>query len=965
MITDDLAWREVREMLDAELMRLPEHYRSPLVLCYLEGLTQAEAARQLGCDATVLRGRMERGRALLRRRLEKHGLPETLMLLPKADHVPVTLQAATVRAALTGAATASGLAPLRVAVGLLLLAMIGLGTAAASRLRTTLSSPLPVVARLADPPPSPRERVDRLGDALPPDALLRLGTLRHRYLDVLGRRHVLRDGRTVLFTPQQDEILWVEADSGRTRSSWTLPQGLLAAGFSFDGRLAVLQDGERSLQLWDLITRKKVRTFADVGELGGNVSATFSPDGRTVLMTTVINRFPGMGGSGSGPGLLRAWDTSTGRQLWHEGKPGTPSWWRIAGFLPDSRAVVLVGRGDGRVSLRDLATGNEKRSFATLPPNSNFSVRLAPDGRTILFAYGANTVRSWDLSTGKERPALAGHVKPVERIALAGDGRTLVSGGQDPFVLVWDWPAGKQRRRIDLRSNQMVTHLELSANGKQVEVGLWPEKAPRFFDLATGKEQPVYPESHTSQVQGLAVTSDGKVISGANDDTLRVWDLATGRQLHAQTVGLRMGVSSLSLSADGKLAAGADINEGQVRIFALPSCRLVRAIETGGKSVRGVLFCGAGGQVLIDADESKIGGGASRRFFARWDVERGREVRRLKLVPTDWQDRTITPDGRLLAGGNHERLSIWDVATDTEWRSLPVKTPNPLALAPDGRALACSEWERISVWELGSARPRWQMDRPTSSDYVTSLSFSPDGRWLAVGRGLRIELRDALTGQVVHVFDGHARNVLSLGFSPDGKRLVSSSYDTTMLVWDIAGVLARQRRRDAPTDAALAAAWVDLGNRDPSRVSEAMALLIDSPGRSVPLLRQRLVPVKAVDSKAIARHLADLDGEVQATRERASRELEKAGEQAEEALRRLIDGKPSLETRRRAERLLRQLAAPFTKEGRLREMRALEVLERVGNAEAVKVLETLAGGARGAWLTREAAAGVERLHGRR
>jgi WD40 repeat protein len=133
------------------------------------------------------------------------------------------------------------------------------------------------------------------------------------------------------------------------------------------------------------------------------------------------------------------------------------------------------------------------------------------------------------MTTGKERPALLGHGKAVRRAVLTGDGKTLVSGGDDPFVLVWDWPAGKVRRRIDLPSTRTVTHLDLSPDGKRVEVGLWPEKAPRFFDLASGKEQPAYPEAHGAQVQGLAVTADGKVVSGGNDDTLRLWDLSTGR----------------------------------------------------------------------------------------------------------------------------------------------------------------------------------------------------------------------------------------------------------------------------------------------------------------------------------------------------------------------------------------------------------------------------------------------------
>jgi RNA polymerase sigma factor (sigma-70 family) len=951
-IADDLAWREVHELLDVELMRLPERYRSPLVLCYLEGLTQSEAARQLGWDRGVLRGRLERGRALLRRRLEKHGLPEAIVLLPKMEHVPSALQAATVRLALAGAATASGLARWHLAAGLLLLLVLGLGASAASRLRGPLPSPPPGMTRLAAAPAPSRPQVDRLGDPLPTDALFRLGTLRYRYLDHTGRRQLLRDGRTIVFTPRsRGDIFWVDTNTGRTTSTWALPQELLAAGFSADGRLAVLHDGKRSLQLWDLTTRKKIRTFEDGGVLSSDVSAAFSPDGRTVLTTIAVNGIPG---------LLRAWDVATGRQRWHEGRLAWPAGWRIAGFLPDSRAVVLLDNYTARVSVRDLATGNETRAFATLPGNSFFTSRLTPDGKILLLATGKPSVRSWDLATGKERPPLIGHVEPVRRIALFGNGKTLATGGDDSFLLVWDWPEGKLRRRIELQSNRSVSHLEVCADGKRIEVGLWPDRAARFFDLATGKEEPVYPEAHTAQVQGLAITSDRKVVSGGNDNTLRLWDLATGRQVRSAPTGLRLGVMSMSLSSDAKLVATGDINEGQVRVFTLPSCRLLRAIDTGGKSIRGVHFCGKTRLLLINGDEAKPGTG-SAPFLALWDVERGREVRRLKLIPTDWQDRALSSDGRLLAGGIHERLSVWDFPGDREWRALPVKTPNPLTFAPDGRTLACSEWERFGVWELGSAQPRWRIQRPLKSDYVSALRFSPDGRWLAVGRGPRIELRDALNGNLIHIFDGHAGNIASLAFSPDSKRLVSSSYDTTMLVWDLAGVLARQRRPEAPDDAALAAAWTDLGNNDPSRVRPAMALLIDAPGRSVPLLRKRLRPATALDVKKIARYVADLDSDDVTTRERASRELEKAAEQAEEALRRLLASKPSPEARRRAERLLRQLAAPIAKEDRLREMRALEVLEHIGNAQALGVLNTLASGAGAAWLTREAGISLERL----
>jgi RNA polymerase sigma factor (sigma-70 family) len=72
--TQEATWREVQLVLDEELDRLPEKYRAPLVLCFLEGMTQDEAARQLGWSPGVLRGRVDRGRERLRAQLVRRGV---------------------------------------------------------------------------------------------------------------------------------------------------------------------------------------------------------------------------------------------------------------------------------------------------------------------------------------------------------------------------------------------------------------------------------------------------------------------------------------------------------------------------------------------------------------------------------------------------------------------------------------------------------------------------------------------------------------------------------------------------------------------------------------------------------------------------------------------------------------------------------------------------------------------------
>ncbi len=101
-----------RTLLDQELNRLPEKYRLPLFLCAIEGKSREEAAQQLGWSASVLKGRLERGRALLRRRLALSGVSMSALLLTasvgQAASAPTvvssSLLAATVQAGLQQAA---------------------------------------------------------------------------------------------------------------------------------------------------------------------------------------------------------------------------------------------------------------------------------------------------------------------------------------------------------------------------------------------------------------------------------------------------------------------------------------------------------------------------------------------------------------------------------------------------------------------------------------------------------------------------------------------------------------------------------------------------------------------------------------------------------------------------------------------------------------------------------------------
>ena len=104
---DDLAWNEIQQIIHAELAAFSERYRAPLVLCFLEGRTQDDAAKHLGVSKATLKKRLERGRALLRLRLVRRGLGPTALVAAAAwpaakaaAGVPPALVFATVKAAM-------------------------------------------------------------------------------------------------------------------------------------------------------------------------------------------------------------------------------------------------------------------------------------------------------------------------------------------------------------------------------------------------------------------------------------------------------------------------------------------------------------------------------------------------------------------------------------------------------------------------------------------------------------------------------------------------------------------------------------------------------------------------------------------------------------------------------------------------------------------------------------------------
>jgi hypothetical protein len=156
------------------------------------------------------------------------------------------------------------------------------------------------------------------------------------------------------------------------------------------------------------------------------------------------------------------------------------------------------------------------------------------------------------------------------------------------------------------------------------------------------------------------------------------------------------------------------------------------------------------------------------------------------------------------------------------------------------------------------------------------------------------------------------------------------------------------------------ALWEELGHATASRAARALWKFVTARDESVTFFRKTLRPVSAVDRTIVDQLILNLDNDRYIVRKQAMDGLEQIGDLAGPALRQTLKNKPTLEVKHRVEQLL-QRSEPAGSPERLRMIRAIEVLERIGTPAAVKHLQELAGGAPEALLTREAKASLARM----
>jgi WD40 repeat protein len=439
-------------------------------------------------------------------------------------------------------------------------------------------------------------------------------------------------------------------------------------------------------------------------------------------------------------------------------------------MTPDGR-LAFSASDDDTLKLWDLQTGRE---LATLTGHEAkvTACALTPDGRRALSASWDRTLKLWDLQTGRDLATRTGHDGGVTACALTPDGRLGLSASWDRTLKLWDLQSRRELATLQGHAGP-VWACALTPDGR-LALSASRDRTLKLWDLQTGREL-VTLTGHEKEVMACALTPDGRLALSASDDqTLKLWNLQTGKVL-ATLVGHDGLVSTCALSPDGLRAISAS-RDRTLKLWDLPAQRELMTF-TGHDG--GVTACALSldGRLALSASDD--------RTLKLWELQARRELATLTGHTGSVDACALTPDGCFaLSASAFDPLRLWDLKAGRELATLsghdgPVSS---CAISSNGRLALSASDETLKMWDLKAG-----CELATFSVHkgkISSCAISSNGRLVLAAFERTLKLWD-IKGGGRATLRGHEGPISSCALTPNGRRALSASWDRTLRLWDL------------------------------------------------------------------------------------------------------------------------------------------------------------------------------------
>jgi WD40 repeat protein len=508
---------------------------------------------------------------------------------------------------------------------------------------------------------------------------------------------------------------------------------------------------------------------------GSNPHAlAYSPDGRRIV-------------TGDDDGTVRQWDPATGKPVGALMKGPTNNLSAIA-YTPDGHTIASAGM-DGTMRLWNADTG------AAINPdpkrgNALMSITVSPDGKKILTAGANDTLEGWDAS---------GHLRATGQILddpsalLTGvtfdrSGNLLAVSGMNGGIAIYDTldtfkphiPPIVVRDLVGTPAP--VQQIAFSPDGHTIaapglDLQLW--NADTGTLIRTIQPRP----TGRAEVETVAFSPDGhRIATGRSDGAVQLWDPDTGAQLGPTLIGHTGRMTGLAFSPDGRQIASASL-DGTVRLWS----------ATVGQAMQGPHAVEVIAQVAFSPDGQRVAASGDTGV-QQWDVSSGRPLTLFTRSGTGGMWFGYVNGGRMVAASAADgTVQVWDT-TSGQLAQPPAhihigpRNISGFAFSPDGRTIASVEADdgTVQVWDVATGRA---LGQPMTVSNVNgrSIGFSPDGRRLVAGYTDGLRMWNANTTQLDGTVMPNRPNfdpVYAVAFSRDGTSVGAGRATGPVELWD-------------------------------------------------------------------------------------------------------------------------------------------------------------------------------------
>jgi WD40 repeat protein len=407
-----------------------------------------------------------------------------------------------------------------------------------------------------------------------------------------------------------------------------------------------------------------------------------------------------------------------------------------AAFSPNGQFVLTGGR-DGTAKLWDLK-GRLLQAYEA--KEAVLAVAFSPDGKMVLTGSADHTAKLWDIN-GQERQSFIGHDYWVEAVAFSPDGKTILTGSTNGTVRLWD-RAGRALQAIDIElgGKDAIRDLAFSPDGQTVLIGSgdldgW-RGAATLWDLSRN-DLKTFTE-RDGEISAVAFSPDGQTVLTASKDGAKLWDLA-GNERKAFT-DQRKSMLSAAFSPDGNTILTGH-RDGTAKLWGIETAEPLQTFSGHQDWITALAFSPDGNTVLTGSWDG------AAKLWSRT----GHEIQSFTGHTYKISNAAFSPDGK-------------SVLTHSEGAALPL------------------------CWALAERGVR-PFEGPIKPErFITFLASSPDGQTRLASNFMSntATLKD-LADNAIQTFVGHNGHVAAVDFSPDGKMVLTGSWDGTAKIWDLAG----------------------------------------------------------------------------------------------------------------------------------------------------------------------------------